>query len=490
MRLTLSSIEQCERLSIGTQRLIARANKQHKAAHSSRKPKRASQYDESLSESRRNIDGVYYTPERVVQDMLERITKGDDLSERTLIDPCCGSGNFLIVAIEMGFRPENIYGYEIDSYSAKIARQRIFELTGYRTRNIICGDFLQVATTTRRRYDYCVTNPPWGRKMSLEVRRERAKRYSMGGSADSSSIFLIASLSILKEGGRLSFLLPESLLTVRAHSDVRRYILDYEADSIIDYGRIFPSLLTSAVAISLRKSAAQQASQILCQTNGASYLRSRESFLRNPMQVLNIWTTPQEAEVIEALFARDHITLKGGGRWGIGVVTGNNKEYLLSEPHEGYREVVKGVDIIPVTKDGAAKATIKRGRQYLKSDLTKYQQVAAADLYDSPEKLIYRFVCDRLCFAVDRESLLTLNSANILVLNSNFPIPADELAKLLNSDLMRWLFSSLFHTRKVLRGDLESLPIFPDYFASCEEFEAERYLQWLGIDERFRDILR
>jgi site-specific DNA-methyltransferase (adenine-specific) len=39
---------------------------------------------------------------------------------------------------------------------------------------------------------------------------------------------------------------------------------------------------------------------------------------------------------------------------------------------------------------------------------------------------------------------------------------AKQLAEIMNSDLTNWLFKQLFHTHKVLRGDLEVLPIFTD----------------------------
>jgi site-specific DNA-methyltransferase (adenine-specific) len=47
-------------------------------------------YETGLSESFRNKEGIYYTPEALVADLLRRDgTEGADL---TFLDPCCGSG--------------------------------------------------------------------------------------------------------------------------------------------------------------------------------------------------------------------------------------------------------------------------------------------------------------------------------------------------------------------------------------------------------------
>ncbi len=481
---SLDSIERCEREQLGYSKLVSRANKRSKQVKSMA-VKNISRYDESLGEVHRNSDGVYYTPQAVARDMFSSVVgekSGDDLSDKLLLDPCCGSGNFLVEALDMGFRPENIFGYDIDPKAVRIARRRIYELTGVRTRNIVCGDFLKIAARARRRYDYVVTNPPWGKKMSMAERRELAKMYGMGQSADSSSIFLVASMGLLRDGGGLSFLVQEALFSVRSHELVRRYVFDYEITSLVDYGRVFPSLLTNAFAITLTKTESVDESQILCEVDGRRYLRDRYSFECNPYLIFNIWATSAEAAVVRRLFEMEHITLRGQAQWGLGVVTGANDRHLSREPRDGYIAVIRGADIEPESDSSYGRGRVRKPSLYMNSDMSNYQQVAPLSLYLHPEKLIYRFISDRLCFAVDRERLITINSANVLIPNTDFPLSADQLAKLLNSDFMNWLFRALFRTRKVLRGDLEWLPIYPDYFVQNKEFDEKEYLKWLNVE--------
>jgi site-specific DNA-methyltransferase (adenine-specific) len=50
----------------------------------------------------------------------------------------------------------------------------------------------------------------------------------------------------------------------------------------------------------------------------------------------------------------------------------------------------------------------------------------------------------------------------MLVLNEDFPLTSKQLAQIMNSPLTNWLFKQLFNTHKVLKSDLELLPVFTD----------------------------
>ena len=70
----------------------------------------------------------------------------------------------------------------------------------------------------------------------------------------------------------------------------------------------------------------------------------------------------------------------------------------------------------------------------------------------------------------------------MLILNDTFPITTQQLYQLLNSNIINWLFKSLFTTHKVLRSDLEALPIHVHYFDKNSKFSEESYLNYLNIE--------
>lgn len=87
-------------------------------------------------------------------------------------------------------------------------------------------------------------------------------------------------------------------------------------------------------------------------------------------------------------------------------------------------------------------------------------------------------------FGYDTEQRYILNSANLFILKPSFPISYKNIVALLNSDFMNWLFQSVFCTHKILRGDLEELPIWTDYFEQYAFFSEEILLEFLKIEKK------
>lgn len=91
--------------------------------------------DRTLSE--RKDFGQFFTPPNLTIKMLEKFDNFDG----TILDPCCGAGNLLAAAIKAGFKPENVYGIEIDPTIMQIAIDRL-SLLGVPNKNIKLGDVL------------------------------------------------------------------------------------------------------------------------------------------------------------------------------------------------------------------------------------------------------------------------------------------------------------------------------------------------------------
>ena len=176
--------------------------------------------------------------------------------------------------------------------------------------------------------------------------------------------------------------------------------------------------------------------------------------------------------ITKLLQSHNYTTLKGS--WGIGVVTGNNKRFCSTEPRVGYKPIFRGEDITP--------KGLKSPSIYITEDLSQCQQVARMSLFNAPCKIIYKFISSRLCLFADREQRLILNSANMLLLDPHFPLSEDEVVDLFNSPFMSWLHTSIFGTSKVLRRDLESLPIFAEYFDG-RAFDESEYLRFIGVEK-------
>lgn len=61
----------------------------------------------------RKAKGQFFTPASLVIEMLEMFDC-DKPGNQTILDPTAGNGNLLVGALIAGFKPENVYGNELD----------------------------------------------------------------------------------------------------------------------------------------------------------------------------------------------------------------------------------------------------------------------------------------------------------------------------------------------------------------------------------------
>lgn len=473
---------------LGKQRLTSRANKLQKETHNHEllsfevQQQIASQqdsqllganYENSLSESYKNQEGIYYTPEFIIQDMTKEIEFDQNLADKTFLDPCCGSGNFILEAVRLGFSPENIYGFDTDPNAVAIAKKRLFDTTGYHSEHIKTADFLEYSIQNKKRFDYIYTNPPWGKKISKADKLTYSKMFNAGKSTDTASLFFFASLASLKKEGKLGFLLPDSFFNISVFETARKKALEFKIDRLVDYKKPFKGLMTKAQALLLTNISAEVNHEIQCEFEGQKHLRLQQSLTQIPKTIFNFWANGNQTKVLTHIYNLEHISLANNAKWGMGIVTGNNKDFCKAKSSNGLMPVYKGSDI---TKDG-----LKTPSVYIPKNLNLYQQVAPKYLYELKEKIIYKFISSSLCFYCDNDQKYILNSANLFVLNPDFPIKSQELVKLLNTDFMTWIFKSIFASHKILRSDLERLPIHYKYFEKYTEFNEAVYLEYIGI---------
>lgn len=489
-KITAESFNKFKFQVIGKEKLTKRANKSVKAGHDHRELEQtfsrllddlidtgdflAQKYEASLSESYKNKEGIFYTPLEVARELFEQLP--DDCSKLTFCDPCCGTGNFLIAALERGFKSSNIYGLDIDKTAIEIARRRFADLDAESEINLKSGDFLQeVLSGKMEAFDVVFTNPPWGKKIPKNERDHLSRVLGSGESKDTSAIFFSACLTILKQSGYLGMLFQEAFFNVATFENARIKALELQVKSLIDFGKPFEGLLTRARAIVIHNIPAEDSMTLVINENGTTNLSAQKSFRANPKSIISFNQSPNDSKVIEHLLSIEHKTLKGNASFGLGIVTGNNHKFCSPEMRSGHIAVYKGADI---TKSG-----LKPPSAFLPKDLSLYQQVAPLELYLSSEKLIYKFISSELVFFHDAEQRFMLNSANMLVVSQSFPITHQQVCFLLNTRLMSWLFLKIFETHKVLRSDIETLPIYVDYFIGRTDYCEPSLLDFLSIEE-------
>lgn len=437
-----------------------------------------------LSEGHKNRTGSYYTPQTVVERMLDGFSFENG---ETLFDPCCGSGSFLLAAPAPD--PKQLFGTDIDPTAVMIAKVNL--LLKYRdvafVPQVRVADFCELCDADDtpdaddavdacdkepfpgrpalplgpfqgRRFDYVVTNPPWGAKSAKSTKRAKNTKIAVTRfqSEDSFARIFRAAFSVLTEEGTVKFLFPEAILNVKSHKAVRDFALEKGLTAVTLYDALFSGVTTRYVDLVCRPGRRTDAFVVRAAGKDADELGAREELIvpksavfetRN--HVINFWTAEDLAIVrrVKALGAYD-LT---GSIWGLGIVTGDNKGKLLSEPFLGTEPIHTGKDIEPYR--------LRPARHHIVFDRQRLQQAAPDAVYRAPEKLVYKFISKRLVFAYDDEGCLCLSSANILI--PFVPSMGIKTAMaFLNSSVFQFLHAKLFGEVKVLKGNLTELP-FP-----------------------------
>ncbi|MFZ2324851.1 MAG: N-6 DNA methylase [Ignavibacteriaceae bacterium] len=416
-------------------------------------------YQSIKSEGDKAKQGSYYTPKKIVDEIIsEHINEKDKI-----LDPCCGTGQFLLNICKHVSDPTQLYGFDIDSTAVFISKINLilkyknldFEPQIFQKNTLLDIGNLSLFTSRNlpEQFDLIVTNPPWGLHFGNGTLLSLKTLYPQIKSLESFSYFLYKSIDLLQTNGVLSFILPESILNIKVHSDIRRTILEKASIlKIVKLGRAFTNVFTNVVRIDLRKNKAQE-NHLIKIVSDKNYSVKQKRFYSNPDFIFDIEANDFDQKIIDKVYSKEYSTLKNNASWALGIVTGDNKKFLHSEKLNGFEEVYKGKDV--------QKYFLSTPANYINFEPEKFQQVAPIEKYRVKEKLIYKFISNQLVFAYDDMQRLTLNSANILIPHiKGYQIKI--ILALLNSSLYQFVYSKKFNTIKVLRGNLEELP-FPKF---------------------------
>jgi len=208
------------------------------------------------SESR-GRNGQFFTPRSAVDFLVNAIAPKP---EETIIDPACGAGGFLNAVaryyLSINIDPKTLaslvsdtfFGIDKDEYLVKLAKLHV-SLVSRGHPNISYGDSISLANgdndlnwkMLENGFDIVLTNPPFGSKI-VAASQAVLKKFELGhkwkynnnqnqwyqtGELQSrvppQILFIERCLWLLKEGGRLGIVVPESVLSNKSY----RYVLEY-----------------------------------------------------------------------------------------------------------------------------------------------------------------------------------------------------------------------------------------------------------------------
>ena len=419
----------------------------------------------------RSRSGSFYTPADTSRDMLGSASKlltaeGCRMQSVKFIDPCCGTGQFMLAFIESGGCPENAFGIDSDYTASFIAGINIIlQQPELKTMpKIICADGLLSPLDTYPgfqpgSFDLAVTNPPWGATGKTNL-KDLESRFRQIRSGETFSYFACRCIELLKPGGIMSLVLPESFLNVKRHEDIRDFLSACSSITKIENrGRIFNKVYSSALTLEGVKNKG-----IDCASGSAAESAAGESSFS-----FNININSKDTLIIDKIYSAPHFTFGKNTEWALGIVTGDNDRHLFTEQTadsaaaDGCEPIIRGCDILS--------GVIKTPDRFIQFTPELYQQCAPEWKYRVPSKIVYRFINRNLIFALDKKRRLTLNSANIIIPDSTeleeWKMSQGDIVTLFNSEVFNFIYKKRFNSVKKLKSQLTQMPLMqPEKLAS------------------------
>lgn len=177
--------------------------------------------------SSQKLRGAYYTPRPIADFIIQWGMCGN--TQMDILEPSCGDGVFLESIAQMGEGFKHVVGVEYEACEAAKARE-----VAPRAGEVKNMDFHRFCLDTEERFDLVVGNPPFIRYQyyneeqqklaDLIFKKAGLKRTKL---TNAWVTFVVGSSLLLKENGKMGFVIPSELLMVKYAKQLRQYLASH-----------------------------------------------------------------------------------------------------------------------------------------------------------------------------------------------------------------------------------------------------------------------
>jgi len=287
------------------------------------------------------LRGGFYTPPPIASFILKWGFNGS--KSHDVLEPSCGDGVFLEEIKKNNYPYNSVDAIELDKIEAKKAKSVDLPKS-----KITCKDFHVFCNKTKKRYDLVIGNPPYIRyqyfnkqqqnEAELIFRRANLK-YSKLTNAWVS--FVVGSSLLLKEYGKIGFVLPAEILQVSFAKTLRQFLANfYNKINIISFKKlVFPDIQQEVVLLLCEKNNSKTHCIEHLELTDAEDLSAIDmTKLRSPQKKIdfksNKWTfyylNQKEIDFLEKLQSQKRVPIFGDfATVEVGITTGANPFFTV-----------------------------------------------------------------------------------------------------------------------------------------------------------------
>lgn len=506
-------------------------------------------------QAHRREEGIFYTPtfvvDFIVTNTLERTLrdKRGNINSIKVVDPACGSGSFLIrsfdilkshyylddgskirrideqgmYSVKTAILKDNLFGVDLDPKAVEITKLNLLLKAAEKFRrlpedaelHIVLGNSLIEDETVaglsafkwegafqEGSFDVVIGNPPY---IQLSMDHEISERWgeylisrygSSMGRLNTFGFFLKLGINLLRSGGRLGFIVPNTILTQDYYEELRKIILrSCEIEAIVSFSDLpFKDAVVENVILVLRKSESER-----------DRLQNRVAIygIDANLQCTKLKEIPQKAFMQSYRTAFNIHSDKAStvlrrkiesGSTSFGEFMQINQAIALKHDRAKYLSKQRSDDTYKRVIDGRHinRYSLKWGGDYLRYDVSAIHSCKREDIFLSSHKLFFRRVGDKLIATLDTEQLYALNTLIVMNRKPDVSLDIRYLLGLFNSRLMNFFYTKYLKSTKKVFSEIQTrqvknLPVkVPD--RKKEALVVERVDRMLALNKRLNEL--
>ena len=294
--------------------------------------------------SAEKLRGGFYTPKPIASFILKWGVNG--CSDYDILEPSCGDGVFLEQLKENNHKFKSVTAIEFDIIESEKA-DRITLIN----KTVMNTDFHLYCNETKQKFDIVIGNPPYIRYQyfqeeqqneAIKVFKKAKLKYSKLTNAWVS--FVVGSSLLLKEKGKIGFVVPAELLQVSYAQQLREFLAKtYNKINIISFEKlVFPDIQQEVVLLLCEKNGSDSHLIEHLELRDASELEILDvNQLQSPSKKIdfksNKWTyyflDQHEIDFLENISIKRKVpTIGNYANVEVGITTGANDYFTVPLP--------------------------------------------------------------------------------------------------------------------------------------------------------------